>query len=280
MHEMCKIYNNCGGDYASKNDDTPMCERHEANYIQSEGYQNRDSHNSFSRQPQSKNDSEKSITELNNDVKNDLEDFKRCIRSMRTDYDKLYDKDDRKTTSVLPNKKSKTVKPQPRTDLEKFITKFSDSQRVTNMFVKNNVNNIIIKMKQNEKNCQTIYKNLERKIDEWEKSQNVFSKQTNRTDPPPRHAHTEQVNATFTERGKSDDSLKIQTLPPIIVKDKPIKTSKGNYHMVKTKEYPFCEYTKDPIPSTFKCGSFPLKPCCQGILNQVNKKNSSSSNSK
>ncbi|GJV70362.1 reverse transcriptase domain-containing protein [Tanacetum coccineum] len=40
------------------NDDTPMCERHEANYIHSE--------------------------ELNNDVKNDLEDFKRRIRSMRT----------------------------------------------------------------------------------------------------------------------------------------------------------------------------------------------------
>ncbi|GKE18407.1 hypothetical protein Tco_1425984 [Tanacetum coccineum] len=192
MHEMRKIYNNRGGDYASKNDDTPMCERHEVNYIQSEGYQNRDSHNSFSRQPQSKNDSEKSITELNNDVKNDLEDFKRCIRSMRTDYDKLYDKDDHKTTGVLPNKKSKTVEPQPRTDLEKSITKFSDSQRVTNM-----------------------------------------------TDPPPPHAHTEQVNAAFTERRKSDDSLKIQSLPPIIVKDKPIKTSKGNYHMVKTKEYPF-----------------------------------------
>ncbi|GJY45604.1 hypothetical protein Tco_0434667 [Tanacetum coccineum] len=33
MHEMRKNYNNCGGDHASKNDDTPMCERHEANYI-------------------------------------------------------------------------------------------------------------------------------------------------------------------------------------------------------------------------------------------------------
>ncbi|GKE09076.1 reverse transcriptase domain-containing protein [Tanacetum coccineum] len=33
MHEMRKNYNNCKGDHASKNDDTPMCERHEANYI-------------------------------------------------------------------------------------------------------------------------------------------------------------------------------------------------------------------------------------------------------
>ncbi|GJU21700.1 hypothetical protein Tco_1155042 [Tanacetum coccineum] len=33
MHEMRKNYNNCEGDHASKNDDTPMCERHEANYI-------------------------------------------------------------------------------------------------------------------------------------------------------------------------------------------------------------------------------------------------------
>ncbi|GJW88080.1 reverse transcriptase domain-containing protein [Tanacetum coccineum] len=48
MHEMRKNYNNRGGDHASKNDDTPRCERHEANYIQSEGYQNQDSHNSYS----------------------------------------------------------------------------------------------------------------------------------------------------------------------------------------------------------------------------------------
>ncbi|GKE45762.1 reverse transcriptase domain-containing protein, partial [Tanacetum coccineum] len=82
MHEMHKNYNNCGGDYASKNDDRPMCERHEANYIRSEDYQNRNSHNSFSHQSlHVPNDPEKSLTELNNDVKNDLEDFKRCIRS-------------------------------------------------------------------------------------------------------------------------------------------------------------------------------------------------------
>ncbi|GKC61572.1 reverse transcriptase domain-containing protein, partial [Tanacetum coccineum] len=42
------------------NDDTPMCERHEANYIQSEDYQNQDSYNSFSHQSyHDPNDSEK-----------------------------------------------------------------------------------------------------------------------------------------------------------------------------------------------------------------------------
>ncbi|GJZ25275.1 reverse transcriptase domain-containing protein [Tanacetum coccineum] len=33
MHEIRKNYNNGGGNHASKNDDTPRCERHEANYI-------------------------------------------------------------------------------------------------------------------------------------------------------------------------------------------------------------------------------------------------------
>ncbi|GKF86151.1 hypothetical protein Tco_0253978 [Tanacetum coccineum] len=99
MHEMRKNYNNHGGDHASKNDDTPMCERLEVNCVQSEDYQNRDSHDSnslqsHSEQLQSKNDPEKSLTELNNDVKNDLEDFKRCIHSMRTVHDKLFDRDD------------------------------------------------------------------------------------------------------------------------------------------------------------------------------------------
>ncbi|GKA29886.1 hypothetical protein Tco_0716131 [Tanacetum coccineum] len=70
MHEMRRDYNNRKGGYASKNDDTPMCERHEANYIRSEDYQNQDSHNSFSRQSHhDPNDPEKSLTELNNDVK-------------------------------------------------------------------------------------------------------------------------------------------------------------------------------------------------------------------
>ncbi|GJY37439.1 hypothetical protein Tco_0422817 [Tanacetum coccineum] len=46
---------------------------------------------------------------LNNDVKNDLEDFKICIRSMRTVNWKLFARDDDKTTGVLPNKESKTA---------------------------------------------------------------------------------------------------------------------------------------------------------------------------
>ncbi|GJZ32459.1 hypothetical protein Tco_0577895 [Tanacetum coccineum] len=181
------------------NDDVPMCERLEVNYIQSK--------------------------ELNNDVRNDLEDFKRCKHSMRTVYWKLFARDDGKTISVLPKKKSKPInqEPQSKTDFEKSITKFLDGQRVTNMFFKNNVNDMIIKMKQNEKNFQTIFKNMERKIDEWSKSQNVSSEQTDRTEPPPPpQAHIEHVNAVFIGSGKSDDSLKIQEdpPPPIIVNNK------------------------------------------------------------
>ncbi|GJY67070.1 reverse transcriptase domain-containing protein [Tanacetum coccineum] len=218
MHEMRKNYNSRVGDHASKNDDTLMCERHEVNYIQFEGYQNQNSHDSYTHQSHHDlNDFEKSLTELNNDVRNDLEHFKRCIRSLRTVHDKLFDRND-----------------QSKTDLEKSIAKFLDGQRVRNMFFKNNVNDMIIKMKQNEKNCQTIIKNMGRKIDEWSKSQNVYSEQTERTDPPPPpQAHTEHVNAVFTGSGKSDYSLKIlkDPPPPIIVnnkleKDRPIKTSK------------------------------------------------------
>ncbi|GJR53629.1 retrovirus-related pol polyprotein from transposon TNT 1-94 [Tanacetum coccineum] len=221
------------------NDDTSMCERHEVNSIQSEGYQIRDSHDSYSHQsyydPKLNNDSEKSLIELNNDVKNDLEHFKSCIRSMRTVHDKLFDRDDGKTTGVLPKKKSKIVnqEPQSKTDLEKSITNFLDGQRVSNMSVKNNVNDMILKMKQNEKNFQTKFKNTKKKIDEWSKSQNVSSEQTNIKDPPPPPTHTEQVNAVFTGCGESDDSLKIQKDPPPpitvnnkIRKDNPIKTSK------------------------------------------------------
>ncbi|GJT80995.1 hypothetical protein Tco_1055337 [Tanacetum coccineum] len=191
LQDMREKYNELRNGNASKNhlnDDTPMCERHEANYIQSEDYQNRNSYDSFSHQSlHDPNDSEKSLTELNNDVRNDLEDFKRRIRSMRTVHWKLYDSDDRKTTGVLPNKKSKTVNQEPQTkiDLEKSMTKFLDGQRVSNMFVKNNINDMILKMKQNKKNFQTKIKNMERKIDEWSKSQNVSSEQTDRTDPPP-----------------------------------------------------------------------------------------------
>nr|GFA17516.1 zinc finger, CCHC-type [Tanacetum cinerariifolium] len=86
MHEMRKNYNNRGCDHASKNDDTPMCERHEANYIQSIVYQNQDSHDSYSRQSYyDPNVSKKLLTELNNDVKNDLEDFIRRTPKLQND---------------------------------------------------------------------------------------------------------------------------------------------------------------------------------------------------
>ncbi|GKD38935.1 reverse transcriptase domain-containing protein [Tanacetum coccineum] len=90
MHEMRNKYQDLRDNHDPKNhlnDDTLMCERHEANYIKSE--------------------------ELNNDMKNDLEDFKRRIRSMRTIHWKLFAKDDGKTTGVFPNKKSKTVNQEP-----------------------------------------------------------------------------------------------------------------------------------------------------------------------
>nr|GEW88834.1 hypothetical protein [Tanacetum cinerariifolium] len=243
LKDMRSKYYDLRGNHASKNymnDDTPMCERYEVNYIQSEGHQNRISHNVFSRQSHhDPNASKKSLTELNNDLKKDLEDFKIYVCSMRTIHDKPYDRDDGKTTGVLPKKKSKPInqEPQSKTDLEKSITKFLDGQRVSNMFVKNNVNKIIIKMKKNENNFQTIFKNMERKIDEWSKFQNVPSKQTDWTEPqPPPQAHTEHVNVVFTGSGKYNDSSKIQTPPPIIVnnkikKDKPIKTSKKGYHV-------------------------------------------------
>ncbi|GJT31297.1 hypothetical protein Tco_0911572 [Tanacetum coccineum] len=242
------------------NDDTPMCERHEVDYVQYGGSQNQDSHDSHSHQSHhDHNDPEKLLTELNNDVKNDLKDFKRCIHSMRTVDWKLFARDNDKTTGVLPNKESKTVnqEPQSKTNLEKSMTKFSDSQRVTSMFIKDNINDMILKMKQNEKNFQTIFKNMERKIDEWSKSQNISLEQNDRTKPPPPpQAHTEHVNVKFTGSEKSDYSPKIlKDLPPPIIinnkikKDKPIKTSKRGYHVVKTKEYMFREYVpKIPYP--------------------------------
>ncbi|GJV58274.1 reverse transcriptase domain-containing protein [Tanacetum coccineum] len=74
LQDMRKKYNELREENASKshlNEDTSMCEHHEANYIQSEDYQNRNSHDSFSHQSlHDPNDSEKSLTELNNDVRN------------------------------------------------------------------------------------------------------------------------------------------------------------------------------------------------------------------
>ncbi|GJW69671.1 hypothetical protein Tco_0126588 [Tanacetum coccineum] len=98
LEDMREKYNELRNGNASKNnmnDDTPMCERHEVNYIQSEEYQNQISHNSFSRQSHyDPNDSEKSLTELNKDVRNDLKDFKICVHSMRTVHWKLFARDD------------------------------------------------------------------------------------------------------------------------------------------------------------------------------------------
>ncbi|GJY40427.1 hypothetical protein Tco_0427697 [Tanacetum coccineum] len=102
---------------------------------------------------------------------------------------------------------SKTVnkEPQSKTDFEKSITKLLDGQRVTNMFIKNNVNDMIQKMKQNEKNFQTKIKNMERKIDEWEKSQNVPLEPTDGTEPPPPpETQTEQVNWEWKTKGTHD----------------------------------------------------------------------------
>ncbi|GJT47495.1 reverse transcriptase domain-containing protein [Tanacetum coccineum] len=69
-HAMHKNYNNPGSDHASKNDVTPMCERHEINYIQSGGYKNRIPRYLYSHQSHhDPNDFKKSLIELNNDVK-------------------------------------------------------------------------------------------------------------------------------------------------------------------------------------------------------------------
>ncbi|GJU06109.1 hypothetical protein Tco_1122539 [Tanacetum coccineum] len=256
MHEMRNKYHDLKDNHTSKNllnDATPMCERHEVNYIQSEGNKNRNSRDSHSRQSHhDSNDFEKSLTELNNDVRKDLEDFKRCIHSMRTDQWKLFAKDNSKTTGVLPKKKSKSInqEPQSKTDFEKLMTKFLVDQRVSSMFIKNNINDMILKMKQNVKNFQTIFKNMERKLEEWEKSQNISIEQTYWTEPqPPPQAPTEQMNVVFTESGKSDDPSKTQKDPPLsiivnnkIKKVKPTKTSKRDYQVVKTNQYPFHKY--------------------------------------
>lgn len=89
-------------------------------------------------------------------MRNDLEDFKRCMRSISTCYDKLYTPDDHKTTKVSPNKRFES-------DFEKAMTNFLDSQIISNMFVKNTINDMILKIKQYEKNFQSIFKSIERK---------------------------------------------------------------------------------------------------------------------
>ncbi|GJZ80093.1 hypothetical protein Tco_0644930 [Tanacetum coccineum] len=68
LQDMRKKYDDLKDNHTSKNqmnDETPMCEHHEASYIESKGYQNRNSHYSLSRQSHyDPNDSEKSLTEL------------------------------------------------------------------------------------------------------------------------------------------------------------------------------------------------------------------------
>ncbi|GJT69930.1 hypothetical protein Tco_1029216 [Tanacetum coccineum] len=88
------------------NNDTPMCEVRKPitsnlKVIEKQNSQD-DSHSHQSHHD--RNDSEKSLTELNNDVRNDLEDFKRCIHSMRTVHWKLFAKDDGKTTKCFTPK--------------------------------------------------------------------------------------------------------------------------------------------------------------------------------
>ncbi|GJX35938.1 hypothetical protein Tco_0247495 [Tanacetum coccineum] len=142
LQDIRNKYNELREGNASKNhlnDDTPMCERHEVNSIQSEGNKNQNSHDSYSCQSlHDPNDSEKSLTELNNDVRNDLEDFKRCIRNKRTVHWKLFARDDSNTTGVLPMKKSKPInqEPQFKTDFKKLMTKFLDDQRNINIGIK------------------------------------------------------------------------------------------------------------------------------------------------
>ena len=147
-----------------------------------------------------------------------------------------------------------------KTDFEKSLKEFSNSQRVFSMFVKKNVNKMIINMTKNERNFQTKIKNLERKMDEWEKSKNVSFEQTSCTNPPPPPAQVELVNAVYTVIGKSDDSPKNQKDPTYsivvnnkIEKVKPFETSKKNYHVIETKKYPFREYIpKIPYPQRLK----------------------------
>ncbi|GJZ33784.1 hypothetical protein Tco_0579220 [Tanacetum coccineum] len=66
LQDMREKYNELRNGNTSKNhlnDDTPMCERHEANYIQSERNKDQNSYDSFSHQSlHDPNDSEKSLT--------------------------------------------------------------------------------------------------------------------------------------------------------------------------------------------------------------------------
>jgi hypothetical protein len=141
LKELQEMRNNYRCDHASKNClnvDTPMCERHEANYIQLGNYQSqipRDQyfHQSPYEPPQSNNDYEKSLAELNNDVKRDFEDFRRYWCSTRTSLALLYDHSFCKPVGVPPQKAKSNLKPlspgktinqdQPRSETEPYLQK-------------------------------------------------------------------------------------------------------------------------------------------------------------
>ncbi|GJW64589.1 RNA-directed DNA polymerase, eukaryota, reverse transcriptase zinc-binding domain protein [Tanacetum coccineum] len=93
LQDMRDKYNELRKGNTSKNhlnDDTPMCERHEVNSIQSEDYQNQNSHDSFSHQSlHDPNDSEKSLT-VNGTGGDRLGDFKMRVRSRNKEYGSLF----------------------------------------------------------------------------------------------------------------------------------------------------------------------------------------------
>nr|GEU83822.1 hypothetical protein [Tanacetum cinerariifolium] len=180
-----------------------MWERHEVNYIKSEDYLNQNSYDSFSQQSlHDPNDSEKSLKELNNDVKNDLENFKRRIRSMRTVHWKLFSRDDGKTTGVLPNKESKTVKQEPQSKTE--LKNWSEFQKVPSK--QTNRTEPPPPLQAHTEHVNAIFTGCG-------KSDDPLNTQK---DPP----------LSILVKNKTE-------------KYKPIKTSKKGYHVVKTNEYPF-----------------------------------------
>ena len=115
LKDMRDGYRDDNASYYYMKDDKSKCERHEVNHIQLEGYQNQNSHDSYSHQSHyDPNDSRKSLTELKNDVIEDLDDFKSYVYSKRTDHDNLFDENFCKPTGVLPNQKPNRHYPQSR----------------------------------------------------------------------------------------------------------------------------------------------------------------------
>ncbi|GJY36578.1 reverse transcriptase domain-containing protein [Tanacetum coccineum] len=210
-------------------DDTPKCESHEANYVQRyhRGYHDHEPIN-------------------------------------------LYSYPNHNPNSHYPYPRNQMPRPSryfefTETSTEEMMREWMASQTEANERMKNQEFKSIVgdgigvltkkKIKKNDMGLskdQVMEWNMKWKIDEWAKSQNLSSKQTDRTDTLPPHAHTEQVNVVFTGNGKSDDFLEIQIDQPssIIVnnkikKDKPIKTSKGVITWSKQKNILFQVMVKD-----------------------------------